>query len=165
MQADTLALLAHLATITNDFAEARQLAEESLAICKKLDHCQGVAEPLTVLGEVCLGLGDFEQAEQYFREAIKTSIEAWMPPYALHALAGLAQLLAAVGEKARAYKAATFILHHPASWQWSKDSIASFAGELEAELPPDVINLAQTQARAKNLEQVVEELITGRLAA
>lgn len=165
MQADTLALLAHLAAITNDFAEARQLAKESLAICKKSDHSQGLAEPLTVLGEVCLGVGNFEQAEHYFHEAIKAASEAWTPPYALHALAGLARLLATVGEKAEAYETATFIFHHLASWQWSKDSMASLAIELEAELPPNIINMAQTQTRAKNLEQVVEELIRVRLAA
>ena len=157
MQADTLALLAHLAVMTNDFAEAQQLAEESLAICKKLDHCQGVAEPLTVLGEVCLGLGDFEQAEQYFHEAIKTAIEAWIPPYALHALVGLAQTLAAVGENARAYETATFILYHPASWQWSKDIISPVAADLEVELPSNVRVMTKTQAGEKNLEQVVEE--------
>ncbi|MCB0191310.1 MAG: tetratricopeptide repeat protein, partial [Anaerolineae bacterium] len=149
MQADTLALLAHLAVITNDFAEAQQLAEESLAMCKKLDHCQGLAKPLTVLGEVHLGLGNFERAEHYFHEAIKTANEAWTPPYALHALAGLARLLATVGQQAKAYETAAFILHHPASWQWSKDSIAPLISHLEAELPRSVGLEIQAQGKEK----------------
>jgi tetratricopeptide (TPR) repeat protein len=141
-----------------DFATARQLAQDSLTLCQELEHHAGEIEPYTVLGEAALGLGDFQAAEQYFQNALQTASDVWLPSYALHALVGLAKLLAAVDEIARAYDLATFILHHPASWQWSKDNLAPFMVELEAELPPEAVTAALRWGTEKNLEEVIEEL-------
>ena len=71
----------------------------------------------------------------------------------------LAQFLAAVDEKVRAYDVATFILHHRASWQWSRDSVVPLMAELEAELPPEAVTAAQEQWREKTLEGVVGEIL------
>ncbi|MCB0165536.1 MAG: tetratricopeptide repeat protein [Anaerolineae bacterium] len=158
--ADTLGEMGHVALAEQDLATAAQLAEESLTLCQELDHRTGEITPYTILGEVALGLGKFDIAGQHFRQASQIACEVWQPALALHALVGLARLFASVGEKEQAYDTATFILHHPISWKWSKDTIAPLAAELEAELPPNERNIAQTQASAKNLEQVVEELIT-----
>ncbi|MCB9103313.1 MAG: tetratricopeptide repeat protein [Anaerolineales bacterium] len=160
MKAEGLAEMATVAAMEQQFAKAKQLAQDSLALCQELEHRTGEITPYTVLGEAALGLADFKTAERHFHQALRIACEVWQPALALHALVGLARLFASVDEKAQAYETATFILHHPVSWQWSKDSIAPLAAELEVELPPDVRNLAQTQAKAKNLEQVVDELIT-----
>jgi tetratricopeptide (TPR) repeat protein len=117
-----------------------------------------MVEPLTVLGEVALGLGDFQEAETHFHKALQIAIERWVPAYALHALVGMANLLAAVGEKERALDLATFVIQHPATWQWSKDSIASLIAELEAELPPNVVKAVQMRVKEKNLEEIIQEL-------
>jgi hypothetical protein len=113
-----------------------------------------------VLGEAALGLGDFQTAAQHFQRALQTAGDVCLPSYALHALVGIAQLLAAVGEKARAYNLATFILRHSASWQWSKDSIAPLIAELETELPPEAVTVAQGWSQEKKLEGVIKELTT-----
>ena len=139
------------------------MAEESVAMCQKLDHRQGLAKPLTVLGEVYLELGDFERAEHYFHEAIKTANEAWTPPYALHALIGLARLLATVGQKVEAYETAAFILHHPASWQWSKSIVAPLAAELEAALPAELVAKIQHQVPERTLEEMMERVTSHQI--
>lgn len=127
-------------------------------LCQELEHRTGEIEPCAVLGEAALGLGDFQAAAQHFQRALQTAGDICLPSYALHALVGLAKLLAAVDEKARAYALATFILGHPASWQWSKDSVVPLMAELEAELPPEAVTEAQRQWREKTVEEVIEAL-------
>jgi hypothetical protein len=116
-------------------------------------------EPITIFGEVASALGDFREAERHFGRALQISIEVCMPPYALHTMAGMAQLLAALNEKARAYDIVTFVLQQPASWQLSRDSLKPLAAELEIELPPEVVVEAQNRARDKTLEGMIEELV------
>jgi tetratricopeptide (TPR) repeat protein len=152
LKAETFGEMSHVAVNERDFATAGQLAQDSLTLCQELEHRAGEIEPYTVLGEAALGLGDFQAAAQHFQRALQTAGDVCLPSYALHALVGLAKLLAAVDEKARAYDLTTFILHHPASWQWSKDSVAPLAAELEA------VTAALKWGTEKNLEEVIEEL-------
>ena len=158
MKAETLAELGQLAADERDFATARQLAQDSLALCQELEHRTGEITPHAVLGEVATGLGDFEAAEEHFHCALQIAGEVWQPSLALHTLVGLAQLLATVGEQARAYEVITLILHHPASWQWSRDRVAPLVAQLEVDLPTDVVQAIQTQEKEKELDRVIKEL-------
>ncbi len=160
LKAEALAELSHLAVDEGNFATAGQLAQDSLALCQELEHRTGEIEPYTVLGEAALGLADFQAAEQHFHRALQVAGEVWQPSLALHTLVGLARLLAAGDDKARAYEVATFILRHPASWRWSKDSVAPFAAKLETELPPEVVTAIQSQEQEKTLEGMIEALIS-----
>jgi len=160
MKAEALAELGHVAVNAGDFTTAGQLARDSLALCRELEYRAGQIEPYTVLGEVALALDNFPESETYFQKALQTAIEVWVPSYALHALAGTARLLAAKGEKEKALELATFMIHHPASWKWSKDSIASLISDLETELPSNMVKAAQTWGEEKKLEGVTEELTT-----
>jgi tetratricopeptide (TPR) repeat protein len=159
MKAESLGELAHIAVLERDFAVARQQAQESLTLCEEREHAAGMIEPMTIFGEVASGLGDFREAERHFHHALQISIEVCAPAYALHTLAGLAQLLAALNEKAWAYDVVTFVLQQPASWQWSRDCLKPLAAELGTELPPEVVVEAQNRARDKTLEGMIEELV------
>ncbi len=156
MKAETLGELGHVTVYEQDFNTAKRLAQDSLSLCRELEYQAGLIEPYTVLGEAGLGLGDFRAAAQYFDHALQVAVEVWEPSYALHALVGVAQLLAATGEKVRACEVATLILHHPASWQWSKNRVAPLAAELEAELPAEVVAALQSQDQEKTLEEMVK---------
>lgn len=158
MKAEGLSELASLTILEQNFAEAQQLAQDSLALCQELEHRAGEIAPHTVLGESALGLGNLEKAEHYFHHALQIAAEVWRPSRALHALVGLAQLYTARGDKARAYETATIVMHHPASWQWSRDKVTPLAAQLEAELPSDAVKAAQSQGKEKELDRIVEEL-------
>ena len=158
MKAQTLGEMSQLAVDERDFAAASQLAQDSLALCQEREHVMGEITPYTVLGQAALGGGDFEAAERHFRCALQIAGEVWQPSLALHALVGLAQLCATMGDKVRAYEIATFALHQPASWQWSRDGIAPLVTELEADLPLDVMEAATRRVKEKGLDQVIEEL-------
>ena len=80
-------------------------------------------------------------------------------PFVLLTLVGIATLLAAEGEKERALELLALVLHHPLSWQWTKDRAAPLVAELEAELSPEVVAAAQARGQARDLEATVAELL------
>ena len=78
---------------------------------------------------------------------------------ALLTLVGIATLLTAEGEKERALELLALVLHHPVSWQWTKNRAAPLVAELEAELSPEVVAAAQARGQARDLEATVAELL------
>jgi tetratricopeptide (TPR) repeat protein len=159
MKAMALGELSHNAVLENDFSEARSLALESLRACEEIENRQGMVEPLMVLGTVAFRLGDFQEAEVHFQSALQTAMDAWVPAQALHTLLGMANLLAAVGEKEQALEVASLVQYHQASWQWSKDHAAVLVEELERELPSGAVRLASERGRDRALESMVGELL------
>jgi hypothetical protein len=78
----------------------------------------------------------------------------------LHALTGLAHLLAKAGEPERALELLTLILGHPASHQEFRSRAARLQAELAAELPLEVVQAAQERGRARELDPTVAELLS-----
>ena len=68
-------------------------------------------------------------------------------------------LMAAEGKGARSLELLTLVLHHPASWQMTRDKAAARIAALEAELPPDVAAAARERGRARHLESTLAELL------
>jgi tetratricopeptide (TPR) repeat protein len=164
LMAEVLGQLSHVAVSQGDYPAAMQLAEQSLKICREQEHRTGMIAPNTVLGEAALGLGELESAEQYFERAIKIAGDRWRPPYGLHALVGLARLLAAQGDLEGACRLGTFVLNSPASWQWSKDSAAALLSRIEPELSPESISAAREWGIAKELEEVASYYLSTETA-
>jgi predicted ATPase len=141
-----------LAEARGNYPEAEQLIQES----KVLDPA-----PFTdlFLGWVALGAGDFQAAERYFYGVLGVAVKAQWMRAVLHALTGVAHLLARTGEPERALELLTLILGHPASHQEFKSRAARLQAELTAELPPEVIEAAQKRGRARELDATVAELL------
>jgi ATP/maltotriose-dependent transcriptional regulator MalT len=57
-------------TLQGDHVRAHALAEESLALCKELDHGHGIASSLTTLGQVALNQGHYPQAHALLEESL-----------------------------------------------------------------------------------------------
>lgn len=155
LEAESPGELSHVLVSQGDCPAAIQLAEDSLRICREQEHEAGMIEPNTVSGEAALGSGDLESPGRYFGRAIKIADDLWRPSLAHHALAGLAQLLAAQGDVEGAYRLGIIVLDNPASWQWSKDRTAAFMPQLKAELPPESVTVAPEWAEEKKLEEII----------
>src|SRR5439155_26408467 len=65
-----------LAYRQTDYAEARDVLEESLRISRRLNDCSGVARALGVLGHLAHGLRDFARARALFEETMAAYREA-----------------------------------------------------------------------------------------
>jgi hypothetical protein len=78
----------------------------------------------------------------------------------LHALTGVAHLLAHAGEPERALEILALILGHPASHQEFRSRAARLQAELIAELPPEVVEAALERGRARDLDATTAELLS-----
>jgi hypothetical protein len=105
------------------------------------------------------GLGDFKRARRYFYQALETAMAVGEMSRLPLVLVGTATLLAGEGEKERALELLALALHHPASWQWTKDRAAVLVAELEAGLSPDAVAAALERGRTRDLEATVAELL------
>ncbi len=158
MEAETAGQLAQLMAVSGQLLNAKEMAQKSLTMCQELDHQVGLIRPLTVLGEVSLGLGEFQAAESYFHEAVQTAVATWMIPYAHHALVGLAHLRAEQGANQQALNIISFIRQQSASWHWSKISLDSLRDKLALQVSEEEITAAQLWGKKKNLEQLIASL-------
>lgn len=158
MMAEVLAEKARISVTGNDLAGACRLARESLEICEERTHHMGMVEPLTVLGEASLENNDLFVARAHLHKAVQTAADACMPPFALHALAGMARLLAAEEKTEQALAFAAFVSRHPAAWQWSRDCAAPVLDELETALSPETAAAIRKRVESKPLDALIREL-------
>jgi tetratricopeptide (TPR) repeat protein len=170
----TILSLNHLGVVTYQvdaasWPEAKRLHEESLAISKELGDRREIAVSLNYLGDVTCALEQYPEAQQHYLESLQLAIEGQMMPIALDALVGLANMLshrpAAEGKPGetrrheRAVELLALVLMHPASGREAKDRAQHLLSELQAELPPHVLAALQERGQARNLADVVAELL------
>jgi hypothetical protein len=114
---------------------------------------------LKILGDAESGLGDFHIAKKYYYRALGMALATPSAFLAPLALVGMASLLAAEGKRERTLELLTLVLHHPASWQSTKDQADALIAQLTAELPPEAVATAQERGQARNLKATVAELV------
>lgn len=148
-----------LATVLGQYAEATQLARESLALDKKLHYPVQIAWASRVLGDAARERGDLEEARRYLKQALEMGMAARATAPALLTVVGIAGLLAQVGKPESAAELLGLVLHHPSTWQWTKDRAAPLAAELQTVLSPDRLAGAQERGRARDLDTTLEELL------
>jgi predicted ATPase len=151
--------LGELANFQGEHSEAIQLGQKCLTICRKIKQRPGIAWAFRILGDAACGLGDLPGARRYHRQALEVATAIGQKSEFPLNLVGIAALLAAEGEEERALELLALVLHHPMSWQWTKDRAAPLVAELEAELPPDVVAAAWERGQARELETTVAELL------
>jgi hypothetical protein len=147
-----------------EWAEAKRLYNEGLAISKELGDQWNIALSLNHLGQITHALGELQEAKQYFLTALKTAMEAQAAPITLDALVGLVILLvkeqadtaqSKLANKEQAMEWLALVLNHPASRQDTKNR----ASQLLAELPSSIIATAQERGQSRKLEEVVAEIL------
>jgi predicted ATPase/DNA-binding XRE family transcriptional regulator len=125
LKAEAIGELSHVMLLAGYPTEAEQLARESLTLCRQRSYQAGVIEPLMVLSQVACAQENWPAAKEYARESLQIAREVYLPAYALHTLSGVVTLLSDEGKHTMACDVATFVQQHPASWQWTKDRVAS----------------------------------------
>jgi tetratricopeptide (TPR) repeat protein len=94
--------LGNVAMHQRDFASARALHEESLAIKRELGHRQRIAGSLNSLGNLASDQGDFASAQALYQESLAIGRELVDRRGIAESLEGLAAVLAALGSSLRA---------------------------------------------------------------
>jgi hypothetical protein len=151
--------LSELATVLGEYTEAAGLAQESLAMDKRLSRPIEIAWASRVLGNVAREQNDLEGARRYLRQALETGMSAQATAPALLTVVGIAALLMREGETERPVELLALVLHHPPTWRWTKDRAAPLVAKLEAALSPARFAAAQQRGRARDLTATVKELL------
>ncbi|MCK6623745.1 MAG: tetratricopeptide repeat protein [Anaerolineae bacterium] len=144
------------ALVQGDIPEAQSLIHYSLELFTELGARWDIVRSLIYLGEAAVAAGDSSEARRIFLQALQMALEVQAIPLALDALIGLAYLQAQTGEAEQALELSTYVLHHPASTQETKDRAGRLVAELEPQLSPRQLEAVRMQV--KTFEVIVEEI-------
>jgi tetratricopeptide (TPR) repeat protein len=158
----TLTNLGEIAIAMGEYDNAIHFAQESWQFYKKVDEQERSPELswyFRVLGEASFGLKQYQRAKKYLYQALDSAVINLSNYYILLSFVGIAQLLAIEGEKERSLELLTLVLHHPASWQWTKDKALRILPEIESGVPPDITEAAKKRGMERDLQKTAEELL------
>jgi tetratricopeptide (TPR) repeat protein len=171
-----LIVLGQIIIELGEYEAAKQYFEESLAICRAFQFTSQITMALTGLSQVSWCLGDAPSARKYLHESLEMGMKSQTYSWVLEALFFLGSQLvqtelageevscpekaaANTAKKEQTVKLLSFVIQHPAVEHIYKDKSARLLAELEAELPPDVFAVALERGKARQLEDVVAEIL------
>jgi tetratricopeptide (TPR) repeat protein len=145
--------LALAAQAKRDFTVAQQLFEASVNIFHEIGDVWYLSRALTSFGDFRRSLGDLTQATEYFKQAIKLSLDVRAFLIALNAFVGLAGVYAQEGKAESALEVAVLVLAHPASPQNARSCAKLIQRDMKSRLTPDEIKAIQQRAYSGTLEE------------
>ncbi|MBI5290617.1 MAG: tetratricopeptide repeat protein, partial [Chloroflexi bacterium] len=149
----------------SEYAEARLLLQECLTLCQELGHRHIAAHALGSLGGVAGALGEYREAWKHTFGALQMAREIGSVSATLFGLVSAAVLLAGQEERERAVEVAALVLHHGAANHETKGRADQLLVQLEAHLSAPIIAAAQERGRARQLEEVVAEILRSDFAS
>ena len=151
--------LARVAHEMGEYTKAIQFAQECIEDSRSLPIPFWAALAFGVLGDATKELNDLGRSRNYYRQALEMAMPIGAKPAILLTLVGIANQLAIEGDKGKSLELLILVVHHPASWQWTKDKAMDHIAELEIELSPEVVATAQERGQGLNLEPILAELL------
>jgi predicted ATPase/transcriptional regulator with XRE-family HTH domain len=140
-------------------SEARMLLQKSVSLFNDLGMLGDMAFYLTHLGQAAAASGAVDEAEHHWLDALRIAHEARALPTLLANLIRLAQLHADRDDIPRAYKWATFVSSHPASWQDSKNRAEKLRAELGSKLSAGQLESISSSSDEESLDDFVQETL------
>jgi predicted ATPase len=140
-------------------ARAAEPYRQSLAFIEHMGMVRDYHTPIALAGagRAVLAQGQLAAAKDYQRQALRC------PVYWVHdrieAVATLAQIYALEGDVLRAVELLAFAVAHSATAHRVRQPMARLLAELEAELPAERFSAAVARGRARELDEVVAELV------
>jgi predicted ATPase/transcriptional regulator with XRE-family HTH domain len=148
-----------LALAQGDISEAQSLLHKSLDLFTEFVTGWDIVQSLVYLGEATAAAGDLSEARRIYLDALHLALEAQATSLALDALVGLAHLQARAGEAEQPLALLICVLSHSASTQEAKDRAQRLCVQLESQLTPQQIDVAQASAWATSFDMLVAELL------
>jgi tetratricopeptide (TPR) repeat protein len=141
---------------------ARRQLEEGLAMARESHNQWRAVDALVGLGHATCTLGELQRSRGYLYEALVQATGPGYGPEALNALVGLAGVYVQERQVDRAVELLALVIHHPASSQMTRERAERLLSQIEAELRPEGISAAKARGSAKDLNEVVSELVDTR---
>ncbi|MCB0222311.1 MAG: NACHT domain-containing protein [Anaerolineae bacterium] len=149
------------------YSEGKQLQQQALTIFREVEDRWVMTAILFQLAQTCVVLGNYDEARQHLREALRIGQEHQITTVTVSALASLADVhLRAAGDQAdrdtqiMALEWLTLAVNHQAIEQNARDRSAYLLTQLKAELPPPLVEAATARGQTKSLETIVTEILS-----
>jgi predicted ATPase len=146
-----------------NLAQAQTLLRQSLDQFAGLITGWDVAQSLIYLGEATAAAGDLCEAGQIYLDALCLAMQAQSTCQMLDVLAGLADLLAHVGDAERALAVALCVVSHVLSTQEARDRATHLRAQLASQLTSQQIQAVEARVQVESLDVLVTELLSGPL--
>ena len=154
--------MGRIALVRKDYAGAKQILGESIAIYRDIGQQETLSQALSVLSIADYALGDVADAEQHAYEGLRivTEIQGLLISY-LYALVANALFLAAQDKKERAVELYALAARYPhvANSVWVEAVAGQRMAGVAATLPPETVAAAKTRGQAFDLKQTALELL------
>ncbi|MBN1666515.1 MAG: tetratricopeptide repeat protein, partial [Anaerolineales bacterium] len=147
--------LADVEKVLENYAQAEDYYEESLAYSRRSGDRKSMVYTLDSLGGLALVQKDLSQARRYYFEALSIAQELELLPVVVDLLCGIAELLAESAQTETALELLAFAGQHPAADRQTAAKAQGLLESLSAALPPELAAAAQARGRQQELEQIL----------
>ena len=158
--ASSLKSLGDVATRLREYDQAMRYLTDSLALLQEEGDRRSQAYTLSSLGTVAQSMEDIQESRHYFQRALAEAIEIGEPALALDILMSLAKLTAQEGDVERALELLTFVFHHPASEQQTRDQIEPLRAKLADRVPAQAVAASEIRGRALDLNELAAIILS-----
>ena len=139
--------------------EAQPMFQESLSVSSGMGETWIMHQSLVNLGFSKFALNEVHAAQECFLRALRLASETNLVPCILDSLAGMAWIYAGQGKVEVAMDLVIQVEKHPAVTQETKARAEELHLELETQLTPMQIEMAEARASEKTFEAVVGDLL------
>jgi len=157
--AETILCFGNLAYAQGEYEGAKEKYEDALARFQNIDDRGSIGYVLSSLGNVAATMGDIQDARKNFHAALEIGVGTKHPSLILHILAGLSAMLDHIGNDERAVEMAALVASHTRSDPLPRERAKILLDELSVSLPQEVFEAAQERGMARNLDDVVHEVL------
>jgi predicted ATPase/DNA-binding SARP family transcriptional activator len=151
-----------------NLAQARRFYQEMMTICEGWDFQYGMAAALTGLARVALAKGELAEAREHLLRALGTPPHTRAIQHTIETIAAVVELQQAEGQWEKATEWCAALLSWPATPNYAPETTQHLRTELEgrlrqleAQLLPEVFAAAVARGRARQIDEVVAELVGG----
>jgi tetratricopeptide (TPR) repeat protein len=150
-----------LAYDRSELRRAEHHQREALALYQQFELEVRMAEVLSQLGQVMVAADEphYEEARQFFRQALELATKHQLAPIALEVGVGVARLRVQAGELEQAIELLTLVEQHEASTFETRKRARQLLAELMNQLPPETTQAAQARGQTQELWAAAQALL------
>lgn len=151
--------LGKIALLEADFGTAKELYQQGYALYKDIGDKGGLATALTGLGSANGALGEYAEARNYLRMALRITSDTHLAPLTLAALATMGELHMKTGQPERGIELLALAAHHTSSPHETAENARQLLSRYQTVLAPNDFQAVVEHGKALDLDSLVASLL------
>lgn len=155
-------LLADIAIETKKYEDARRHVEQGLRYFREIVQPWGISQCIARLGFLAQSAQNYAATEDYLKQSLGIYRESGFTPDSI--LLGVLNIVGLFTERlpdTRAVELLSLVVHHPKTQENMLEQAEQSRVKLAAAVPSDVFAAAWERGKTLDLDEVVEELLSG----